>query len=93
MTSKHHKWQTRWLVDLAAAQATHDSGLVVEFKPAHGPPEVEFDGRPLNTDQVLPALMEKHGQHNVGPMLARLLREAGDIYSHTLRDDNNRRPR
>lgn len=31
MTGKRYKWQLRWTVDVQAASATHDSGLVVRF--------------------------------------------------------------
>ena len=69
MTSKHHKWQTRWRLDLAARRATHESGLVVEFAP---------NGRAqnMNGPQYEQTLAQTHGPHNAPLMLARLLREA-----------------
>lgn len=32
MTSKHYGWQAKWVVDLDARSATHDSGLTVDFE-------------------------------------------------------------
>lgn len=31
MTGKHYQWHKRWSVDIEAASAAHDSGLVVRF--------------------------------------------------------------
>lgn len=31
MTNKHFNWHKRWTVDIEAASAIHDSGLVVRF--------------------------------------------------------------
>lgn len=69
MTSKHHKWQTRWRLDPAARRATHDSGLQVEFA---------ANGRAwnMNGPTFAEELAKTHGPHNAPLMVARLLREA-----------------
>ena len=33
MTGKHYQFHKRWTVDVPAASATHESGLVVRFRP------------------------------------------------------------
>ncbi len=64
MSSKHHKWQTRWRVDAASGMATHDSGLRVRL------------GQAENGAAVQAELARTHGPHNAPQMLERLLREA-----------------
>lgn len=85
MVSKHYKWQLEWAVDLVADTATHTSGLVVQFKPADDAPGAH-DGRAVNAGQVAGDLLVKHGPHNVPQMLARLMREAGEVYTEARRD-------
>lgn len=60
-----------WTIDLDAATATHDSGLVVAFKPAPSEPGA-FDGTAVG---ALPS-----GVPANPAALARLMREAGDAY-------------
>ncbi|MCV2349297.1 hypothetical protein [Paucibacter sp. Y2R2-4] len=85
MTSKHYGWQKRWRVDLAARQAVHESGLIVEYTQDPADPAA-WDGELLPDPAVHAALIAKHGPHNIGPMMARLMREAGQIYKEALND-------
>lgn len=101
MTGKHYNWHKRWTVDLEAASATHDSGLVARFlllplteaqKQAHDDSAAigkcwTLDGREwgvITTPELLQATFEalktKHGPHNAQTMLARLAREAGEVW-------------
>lgn len=84
MTGKHYKWQARWRVDLAARTATHESGLVVHF--ARNPDDDRWGGRAeeTNAQSVYAGLVEDHGAHNAPQMMARLLREAGEIFTATI---------
>lgn len=60
-----------WKIDLDAATATHDSGVVVKFTPAPDQPGA-FDGTPAGLPDAL---------RNAAPFaLARLMREAGEAY-------------
>lgn len=77
MTGKHYQWHKRWTVDLQAASATHESGLVVVFAPH---PEGGWDGRALNPNEVFETLTKTHGAGNAQQMLTRLAREAGDVW-------------
>lgn len=79
MTSKHHRWQTRWRIDLAAALATHDSGLIVRFTELVGQ-RGAWDGVPVDNPEVFAQLLAKHGPHNIGPHIERLKREASQLY-------------
>lgn len=80
MTGKHYGWHRRWIVDLAACTATHDSGLVFKFTQAD---DGEWDGHAVNLDgwqatQMMPLPdLAKHAQ--------RLAREAGDAYLYQLK--------
>lgn len=81
MTSKHYGWQRMWRVDLSTCTATHDSGLVVRFKQtAPGVWDGEGEATPEWQEEARkrmnPADMQRH--------LARLMREAGDIYKAAL---------
>lgn len=58
-----------WTIDLAAATATHSSGLIVKFSPVPGESGA-FDG---NIAGPLPAGLNPAS-------LARLMREAGEAY-------------
>lgn len=84
MVSKHYKWQLEWAVNLEASTATHSSGLVVQFTPASDTPGAH-DGRAINVEEVSGELLAKHGPHNVPQMLARLMREAGEVYTEARR--------
>lgn len=81
MTSHPNRgWRSRWTVDRAKQEARHGpSGLVVRFYRA---PDVPArDGAALNGQEVVAALIERHGQQAAARMLARLMREAGDIFA------------
>ena len=78
MTGKHYHWHKRWTVDLPAASATHDSGLVMVFAPHQ---EGGWDGRAINPNEVFDKLAETHGAGNAQQMMARLAREAGDVWA------------
>lgn len=67
----NRNWRSRWTVDLEAATATHQNGLVVRFAPAEDEPGA-YDG------EVIAGLEALAGMD--GQALARLMREAGDIY-------------
>lgn len=72
----NRNWRRRWRVDLAARTATHQTGLVVTFRehPEGGWAEQSdningwFAKDPMNRAQIV----------------ARLIREAGDIYKEHL---------
>jgi hypothetical protein len=74
--SRHHRWQTRWLIDSAQRALTHaPTGLVMQ------PGQLQ----PLpNGDAVLLLLTAKHGFHNAPRMLTRLAWEAYTLWAeHT----------
>lgn len=78
----NRNWRRRWTVDVAARRAVHGpSGLIVQFEPH---PEGGWAGESPNVQEVFQALKDVHGEH-VASMLARLLREAGDIYAEEAR--------
>ncbi|MBI3096353.1 MAG: hypothetical protein HYY97_15905 [Rhodocyclales bacterium] len=60
-----------WTIDLDAATATNDSGIVIKFAPVPGEPGA-FDGIPVG----LPDALRKAAP----TALARLMREAGEAY-------------
>lgn len=74
MASKHHKWQSRWQVDVAQRLATHDTGLRVRF-------DAGTAGQADNAGEVAAELGKTHGPHNTPAMLVRLQREAQEIYA------------
>lgn len=101
MTGKHYNWHKRWAVDLKAASATHDSGLVARFIALplteaqaleHGtdvaigkcwtPDGCEWGVVTTQAAQgaVFDALTKNHGQYNAQKMLARIAREAGEVW-------------
>lgn len=73
MKSKHHGWQKRWTIDLAAGTYTHECGLLVQFQGAD-----DIQGRANNAAQVQQQLAVKNG-HNALAMVARMLREAREL--------------
>lgn len=64
-------WRKRWTVDLEAATATHINGLTVRFAPVLGEAGAN-DGEVITGIEALQG-MDAHA-------MARLMREAGDIY-------------
>jgi hypothetical protein len=90
MTGKHYAWHKRWAVDLATRTATHETGLVARFS------EASDDLGGWSGELVQPAanavlrdLVAKHGGHNAPKMIARLAREAGEVYHHATTHSNN----
>jgi hypothetical protein len=102
MTNKHFNWHKRWTVDVEAASASHDSGLVVRFLAlplseaqiqAHDCDAAigkcwTTDGRewgavttPAMLESTFENLKSKNGPHNAQSMLARLAREAGEVWA------------
>ena len=80
MTSHPNRgWRSRWVVDRAKLEARHSpSGLVVRFRRARDVPA--WDGEATNGETVGAALIARHGQRAAVRILARLMREAGDIF-------------
>lgn len=78
MTSRHHKWQARWQIDRPAALATHESGLRVSLQGGQV--------RAVNGATLVDELAKTHGGHNAPRMLARLLREAAQLFAETSAD-------
>jgi hypothetical protein len=71
-------WRSRWSVDLQKMQAHHGpTGLVVRFV-RHGD---GWDGQSPNVYEVFAALKSTTPAKHLASTLARLLREAGDIFS------------
>lgn len=60
-----------WTIDLDAATATHETGIVIQFAPVPGEPGA-FDGTPVG----LPDTLRKAAP----TALAGLMREAGEAY-------------
>lgn len=73
MTSRHFRWQLRWRINHSAARAVHDSGLVVHWRNGAAVPD--------DAAAHVTALAVKNGLHNAPIMLARLLREAGELFA------------
>jgi hypothetical protein len=70
-------WRGRWAV--YGQEARHGpSGLVLRFERA--PDSAAWDGSPVNGDEVAQALVAAHGRDAASRMLARLMREAGDVF-------------
>lgn len=104
MTGRHYNWHTRWTVDVEAASATHESGLVARFlllplsesqvqaSETAGDTAIGKcwtpDGREWgvvaaagNVRAVYDAMEAKNGPHNAPQMMARLAREAGELWA------------
>lgn len=73
--SRHHRWQTRWLVDHSTDTYTHETGLVVKF---YG--RQDITGRADNAAEVQAQLAVKNG-HNAAAMVARMMREAAQLHA------------
>lgn len=79
-THPNRGWRSRWTVDRAKQEARHGpSGLVVKFQPH---PDGGWTGESPNMQEVFAAL-QKSGTQHLDRVLARLLREAGDIYAES----------
>lgn len=70
----NRNWRRRWVIDLAAMTATHDSGLVIQFRATD---DGGYDG------EIVAGLPELSRSADVAitqsQRLARLLREAGEM--------------
>ena len=77
MTGKHYQWHRRWVIDLAACTATHESGLVFEFRQDG---KGEWAGSPTNLDQWQTEQLKSMPFSNLVKHAQRLAREAGDAY-------------
>ena len=85
MTSHPHRgWRSRWSVDLAAKEARHGpTGLVVRFvRRGEG-----WDGHGENLDEVFAVLKRTTPAEHLASTLARLLREAGDVFAEKNKND------
>lgn len=79
MTSHPNRgWRSRWSVDLQKSEAHHGpTGLVVRFvRSGDG-----WDGNSQNIDEVFAALKSTTPAKHLASTLARLMRQAGDIFS------------
>ena len=84
MTGKRYNWHRRWVVDLAACTATHDSGLIVKFSEAEDSPGA-LDGTPVNAQEWLSGIRNTIPPRDIERHAARLMREAGDAYLYQLK--------
>lgn len=76
-------WRKRWVVNTAQRTATHQSGLTVQFD-AQPDEEGGINGRVISS---LPTLSADRAQaQRQANTLARLLREAGEIYQERKND-------
>ena len=82
MTGEHHNWHRRWIVDLAACTATHDSGLIV--RAIRAPDNDATDYRPVNLDAWQQTMLATMPLSNLLPHAQRLMREAIEVYQHAL---------
>jgi hypothetical protein len=71
-------WRSRWSVDLQKGEARHGpTGLVVRFVRR----DDGWDGQSPNVDEVFAALKSTTPEKHLASTLARLMRQAGDIFS------------
>lgn len=76
-------WRARWTVDAAQREARHGpSGLVVRFRPH---PEGGWTGEATNAQEIGAEILRVHGER-AASMLARLMREAGEIFQEKICD-------
>jgi len=78
MTGKHRNWHRRWIVDLAACTATHESGLVV--RAVRAPDDDATDYQPANLDAWQALMLQTMPISNLVPHAQRLMREAAEVY-------------
>lgn len=82
MTGKHRHWHRRWVIDLAACTATHDSGLVVRAVRAPGGGAMDYTA--ANLDEWQSQMLKTMPITNLVPHAQRLMREAAAAYQHAL---------
>ena len=62
---------------MSGDEARHSSsGLIIRFQRIDG----AWDGKAVNGQEIAQALIAIHGRDAAGKMLARLMRDAGDIF-------------
>lgn len=83
MTSHPNRnWRSRWAV--GGQEARHlTTGLIVRFERAQG--AGAWDGQATNAQEVLQAL-QAAGSPDIARTLARLMREAGEIFAERQHD-------
>ena len=77
MTGKHYGWHRRWVVDLAASTATHDSGLIVRAVRSDN----ATDFLPVNLDEWQDKMLATMPLPNLAAHARRLMREAAEVYN------------
>ncbi|MEL5850146.1 MAG: hypothetical protein U7M05_12425, partial [Candidatus Igneacidithiobacillus chanchocoensis] len=78
MAGKHRNWHRRWIVDLAAGTATHDSGLIV--RAARSPAGDAADFQPANLDEWQNRMRPTMPPPNLVAHARRMMREAVAVY-------------
>lgn len=97
MTGKHYNWHRRWVINLAAGTAAHDSGLTVAFVPGLTMPRPEcgtysyadgvgeWTGMPACGDDTLKAWLilnpNLRDTQSINGRLSRLMEEAGKVWA------------
>lgn len=97
MTGRHYNWHRRWVVDLAAGTASHDSGLTVAFTAGIVFPRPEcgthcyadgvgeWTGVPARGDDTLRAWLlvnpNLRDPASINARLGRLMEEAGRVWA------------
>lgn len=84
MTGKHRNWHRRWIVDLAACTATHDSGLVVRACRSPGDDATDFQAANLDAWQT--KMLATMSLPNLVAHAKRLMREAVEVYQRAQRE-------
>lgn len=82
----NRSWRSRWTVDLVQRTASHKSGIAIQFDAEPGE-DGGIDGQVIAGMPTLSA--DRATAQQQANELARLMREAGDIYMEKLRDDRN----
>ena len=77
MTGKHYNWHRRWVIDLAACTATHDSGLIFAFRQDGAG---EWSGHLVNLDAWQTEQLKRMPFPDLVKHARRLAKEAGDAY-------------
>jgi len=107
VTGKHYNWHRRWVVDLAAMTAAHDSGLTVAFVQGITMPRPEcgtysyadgvgeWTGTPARGDDTIRAWLILNPNlrdiKSIEGRLGRLMKEAGEVWARVQADDYKER--
>lgn len=79
-------WRGRWTVDAGEREARHGpSGLVVRFQRRGAAWDGHVDDRLAK--EISEAFIERHGAAAAALMIARLMREAGEVFTERMRND------